>query len=79
MARRRNAVAVVADPPASDRLPRCWCCDGVIPDLSDQAAAVGLDLTLGLVSDECALICNGCTAKLIEARTLQGEAPRKLR
>jgi len=57
--------------------PRCLCCDGVISDLSEQAAAVGLDLKLGLVSDECALICNACTAQLIEARALQTEAPRK--
>jgi len=77
MTRHRNDAGVVADQPAFERLPRCLCCDGVITDISDQAAAVGLDLRLGLVSDECALICNGCTAKLIEARALQGYAPRK--
>jgi hypothetical protein len=47
--------------------------------MADDAAEVGLDLRLGLVSDECALICNGCTAKLIEARALQADVPRKLR
>jgi hypothetical protein len=79
MTRQRNVPSVVADPSASDRLPRCLCCEGVISDLSDQAGAVGLDLRLGLVSDECALICNDCTAKLIEARASQGDAPRKPR
>jgi hypothetical protein len=71
MTRHRNVAEVVVEPPATDRLPRCLCCDGVISDFSDRADAVGLDLKLGLVSDECALICNGCTAKLIEARASQ--------
>jgi hypothetical protein len=79
MTRQRSAIGVLAEPPASDRLPRCLCCDGVISDLSDQAGEVGLDLKLGLVSDECALICNDCTAKLIEARALQGDGSRKPR
>jgi hypothetical protein len=79
MTSHRNVAGVVADPPASERLPRCMCCDGAISDLSDQAGAVGLDLRLGLVSDECALICNDCTAKLIEARALQGDMRRKPR
>ena len=30
---------------------------------------IGLNLKLGLVSDECALICNACTAKLMEVRS----------
>jgi hypothetical protein len=47
--------------------------------LSDQAGAVGLDLRLGLASDECALICNDCTARLIEARAAQAGAPGKPR
>jgi hypothetical protein len=44
------------------------CCDGVIANLPVEAFSIGLDLGLGLVSDECALICNDCTARLIEAR-----------
>jgi hypothetical protein len=79
MTRRRNAIGDAADPPASDKLPRCLRCDGVISDLSDQAGAVGLDLRLELVSDECALICNDCTARLIEARAAQAGAPGKPR
>jgi hypothetical protein len=79
MTRHRNLVGVVAEPLASERLPRCLCCEGLIAAISDQDTAVGLDLKLGLVSDECALICNGCTARLIEARASQREAPRKSR
>jgi hypothetical protein len=79
MTRHRNPAGVVAETAASERLPRCLCCDGAIVDMSDQVTEIGLDLRLGLVSDECALICNGCTAKLIEARALQGDVPRKLR
>jgi hypothetical protein len=77
MTRHRNPAG--GEPPASERLPRCLCCDGIIAAISDQDAAVGLDLKLGLVSDECALICNDCTAKLIEARASQREVPRKSR
>ena len=76
---RHSNVAGVAEPPPTERPPRCLCCEGVISDISDQTAAVGLDLKLGLVSDECALICNDCTARLIEARALQDHAPRRPR
>jgi hypothetical protein len=58
---------VIIDPDAQHR---CMCCDGVITNLSDEAFSIGLDLKLGLVSDECALICNDCTARLVEARKL---------
>jgi len=46
---------------------RCLCCGGIIENLRDEALSIGLDLKLGIVSDECALICDGCAAKLIEA------------
>jgi hypothetical protein len=51
--------------------PRCVCCGGEIEMLRDQDIAFGLDLALGLVSDECALICDGCASKLISARQEQ--------
>jgi hypothetical protein len=58
---------------AVDHIPqaqyRCICCDGTIENLSEETLPVGLDLRLGLVTDECALVCNACTAKLIDART----------
>ena len=54
---------------ASDTQHRCLYCDRVIPTLPDVDLAVGLHSKLGLVSDECALVCNECTAKLIEARS----------
>jgi hypothetical protein len=54
---------------------RCICCDGVIANLSEESIPTGLDLKLGLVADECALICNACTTKLIEARKLQAPSP----
>jgi hypothetical protein len=50
---------------------RCLCCNGVIASLSDEDAAIGLSPALGLVSDECAFICNDCTARLIEAAAAQ--------
>jgi hypothetical protein len=46
------------------------CCNGVIANVPDEAFSIRLDLRLGLVSDECALICNDCTARLVEARRL---------
>jgi predicted Rossmann-fold nucleotide-binding protein len=46
---------------------RCVCCDRVIASLPDEVLSMGLNTTLGLVSEECALICNGCTAGLMEA------------
>jgi hypothetical protein len=36
---------------------RCMCCNGVIENLREEAFSIGLDLRLGLVSDECVLIC----------------------
>jgi hypothetical protein len=50
---------------------RCLCCNGVIVGVSDEDAAIGLSPALGLVSDECAFICNDCTARLIKAAAAQ--------
>ena len=50
---------------------RCIACGGVIDMPPDQDLGLGLNLRLGLVSDECALICDGCTAQLTAARTAQ--------
>jgi hypothetical protein len=50
---------------------RCLCCNGVIDGMSDEDGAIGLSPALGLVSDECAFICNACTARLIKARAAQ--------
>ena len=47
---------------------RCLSCNGIIAGLADQDLAPGLNIKLGLVSDECGLVCNECTAKLIQAR-----------
>ena len=49
---------------------RCASCDGIIADLADDGA-VGLDARIGLVSDECAFVCNDCTASLIEAAAVR--------
>lgn len=49
---------------------QCICCGGVIDGLSDDGA-VGLDARIGLVSDECAFVCNDCTASLIQAAALR--------
>jgi len=61
--------ALVAQPHGEQH--RCLCCGGMIEMSSDADISVGLNLTLGLVSDECALICKDCTAKLIAARLAQ--------
>ena len=64
-------ISVMHDPAnqrASDMQHRCSYCDHVIPALADEDLAAGLDVKLGLVSDECAYICNECTANLIETR-----------
>lgn len=50
------------------RAPRCVCCAGMIEISADQDMSPGLNVALGLVSDECALICDGCTSRLIAAR-----------
>ena len=56
------------------RQPRCVCCAGVIEISPDQDMSLGLSVALGLVSDECALICDSCTSRLISAR----EASKRL-
>ena len=53
---------------AASRQARCICCGGGIEISSDQDASLGLNVALGLVSDECALICNDCTSRLIATR-----------
>ena len=65
----RDAPVAAADRGASDTQHRCLYCDRVILTRPDVDLAVGLDSKLGLVSDECALVCNECTAKLIETRS----------
>jgi len=72
MAHHEAAADVSNHQSGSDLQHRCMCCDGIIENLSDETISVGLDLKLGLVSDECALICNDCTTKLLEARKFQG-------
>jgi hypothetical protein len=44
---------------------RCISCGGVIDMPADQDLGLGLNLRLGLVSDECALVCDACTSRLI--------------
>lgn len=53
---------------SSNRQHRCICCDGEIDIAPDQDASPGLSLRLGLVSDEYALICDGCAARLAAER-----------
>ena len=70
MARHAAIVAVPNQQTNSELQHRCMCCERIIENLSAEAMSIGLDLKLGLVSDECALICNDCTARLVEARNL---------
>jgi hypothetical protein len=62
---------VVTDAFGSTTQYRCLCCNGVIAGVPDEDTAIGLSSVLGLVSDECAFICNECTARLIEAAAAQ--------
>jgi hypothetical protein len=57
-----------ADDQRIDNRYRCLSCNGIITGLAEQDLAAGLNVKLGLVSDECGLVCNQCTAKLIQAR-----------
>lgn len=66
MSRAKEHRDDVVDEPRPEALHRCVCCNGVIAGLSGQDASIGLDTGLGLVSEECAFICNGCTARLME-------------
>ena len=53
---------------------------GVIEVPQDQDLGLGLNLRLGLVPDESALICNDCTANLMTARQAQKSvAPERRR
>ncbi|MFQ3457952.1 hypothetical protein PMN64_32180 [Bradyrhizobium sp. UFLA01-814] len=45
---------------------QCVCCGGIIEGIVDDDA-VGLDARICLFTDECAFVCNECTASLIAA------------
>jgi len=62
---------LITDTFGSTTQRRCLCCNGVIVGAPDEDTAIGFSPVLGLVSDECAFICNDCTARLIEAATAQ--------
>jgi len=73
-------VAPLGEESRSEDAPRrCLSCNGIIDGLADQDLGIGLNIKLGLVSDECALICNACTAKLIEMRPAAGAAVTRRR
>mgnify|MGYP007020372056 FL=1 len=55
---------------------RCMCCGGVIDGLADDEA-IEFDARIGLFTDECAFVCNNCTASLIAARRRQETVRRK--
>ena len=79
MARHAAIVAVPNQQTNSELQHRCMCCERIIENLSAEAMSIGLDLKLGLVSDECALICNDCTGRLIEAQNLRGPQANRRR
>jgi hypothetical protein len=72
MARHATLVEAVEHEAIPDAQYRCSCCDGTIANLSEDTIPAGLDFRLGLVVYECALICNACTARLIEERKRHG-------
>ena len=72
MARHATTIEAVEHDIIPETQYRCWCCDGVIENLSEETVPSGIDLKLGLVAYECALICNACTTRLIELRKASG-------
>ena len=72
MSRHAAPVPGAADERWVEAPHRCLSCNRIIASQAEQDHGIGLNLGLGLVSDECALICNECTAKLIEARPAAG-------
>jgi len=62
------AVREARESTPSERQHSCLCCGRVIPGVLDEDPSLGLAAGLGLVSEECAYICNDCAAGLIEAR-----------
>ncbi len=61
----------------AEQVYRCACCEGVIENIAEDSIPSGLDLRLALVSDECALVCNACTERLIEANRLNVSAANR--
>ena len=53
---------------------QCVCCGGVIEGLADDGA-IGFDVRIGLFTDECAFVCNECTASLIAAAARRRQEP----
>jgi len=49
-------------------LYQCACCEGIIVNLSGETTPSGLDLKLNFIADECLLICNACTSRLVEIK-----------
>jgi hypothetical protein len=54
---------------------QCACCEGIIENLADETIPSGLKLNF--ISDECWLICNACTSRLIEANKARPADRRK--
>ncbi|MGY8661038.1 hypothetical protein Q3C01_01555 [Bradyrhizobium sp. UFLA05-109] len=75
----RHVVPAVEENRSVEAPRRCLSCNGIIAGLAEQDLGNGLNIKLGLVSDECALICNGCTAKLIEMQPASGTPVTRLR
>ena len=77
MAHREAVTGMSAQPVVPEPEYQCACCEGIIENLSGEAIPSGLDLKLGFFSDECVLICNACTSRLIEANSARPSLPRK--
>lgn len=77
MNRGRADNDIVAPLPGTQH--RCLGCGGIIEISSDQDVSAGLNLALGLVSDECALICDGCASRLIAEKQVQKRVVQRRR
>jgi hypothetical protein len=74
MAHRHVVTGQQAEP---QPLYRCACCEGIIENLSSDTMPSGPDPRFGFISDECLLICNACTAQLVQANRAQPAVRRK--
>jgi len=77
MAHHQVAAGVPSQQIVGEHEYRCACCEGIIENLSSEAVPSGLDLRLALGSDECVLVCNDCTARLVEANPARPAARRR--
>ncbi|MCP4615067.1 MAG: hypothetical protein GY844_01395 [Bradyrhizobium sp.] len=69
MAHREAVTGTPAHQVVPEPQYQCACCEGFIENLSSETIPSGLEPKLSFFADECVLICNACTSRLIEANS----------